>query len=278
MQVASVTVYPVKSARGAPLPTARVELAGLRHDRRWMVVDAEGEPVTARTHRLMYRITAGPHDDGSITLSAADDPALPALFVRTPTKGPAVNVQLSRLPTAVGAGLTADQWLSGVLGTDVRLVWLDDPARRSVGETHGGLPGDTLSLADAGPLLLATTASLRQLTDWIATDPDPGSADQTMSLRRFRPNVVVEGTELEPFIEDSWRRVLIGEVEYRFGECCDRCVMTTLDPDTLEGGKEPIRTLSKHRRWEGKVWFGVRLIPLRTGQLTVGDPVVPLAT
>ncbi len=53
--------------------------------------------------------------------------------------------------------------------------------------------------------------------------------------------------------------------------------MTTIDPVTIEGGKEPIRTLARHRRWDRKTWFGTRLV--RTGggdQLRVGDPVEPM--
>ena len=55
---------------------------------------------------------------------------------------------------------------------------------------------------------------------------------------------------------------------------CDRCVMTTIDPVTLAGGKEPIRTLARHRRWAGKTWFGIRLAPRSTGVISVGDQVV----
>ena len=57
---------------------------------------------------------------------------------------------------------------------------------------------------------------------------------------------------------------------------CDRCVMTTIDPDTAATGKEPIATLARSRRWDGKVWFGIYLIPdeRRTGDvIRVGDPV-----
>ena len=53
----------------------------------------------------------------------------------------------------------------------------------------------------------------------------------------------------------------IGGTTYRHGELCDRCVMTTIALDTLETTREPIRTLSRHRRWDGTTWFGVRLVP-----------------
>lgn len=77
-----------------------------------------------------------------------------------------------------------------------------------------------------------------------------------------------------PFAEDGWRQIRIGEVDYRFAERCDRCMVTTIDPDSLEHGKEPIRTLARHRKRDGKTWFGVRLVPLSVGLLSVGDPVV----
>jgi hypothetical protein len=93
-------------------------------------------------------------------------------------------------------------------------------------------------------------------------------------MERFRPNVVVDG-DLEPFVEDSWGRVQLGDVAFRVAKPVDRCVMTTIDLDSLTTGKEPIRTLARHRRWGGATWFAVQLIPDGTGVVRVGDEVVP---
>jgi uncharacterized protein len=270
MRVGAIRVYPVKSMAGVSVERADVELAGLRHDRRWMVVDGHGENITARTHSAMLSVAARVDADGELTLDAD---GRPPLCVPLPRDGSTVAVTLSRVPWATAAGGEADAWVSAVLGQPARLVWLDDPARRGVGFSHGGRPGDPLSLADAGPLLLTTTASLNQLADWIAAQGD-AEAQQVLPLSalRFRPSVVVDG-DIEPFAEDRWQRVQIGDVEYRFAEHCDRCVLTTIDPQTLSRGKEPIRTLSRHRHWDGAVWFGVRLIPMGTGQISLGDPV-----
>jgi uncharacterized protein YcbX len=92
-------------------------------------------------------------------------------------------------------------------------------------------------------------------------------------MQRFRANVVVDSAG-RPFEEDHWRRVRIGGVVYRFAEHCDRCLVTLIDPQTLLRGKEPIRTLARHHRWDGKTWFGIRLVPLGAGTLSVGEPVV----
>jgi uncharacterized protein len=275
VRVSRVRVYPVKSLAGLDVGRTAVEPWGLRDDRRWMVVDPRGDVVTARERHALLSVRATPDDEGGLTLDAD---GAPSLHVAAPT-GPAdVPVRISRLDRATSAGEEADRWLSRVLGEAMRLVWLDDPRRRPLSPAHGGEDGDPLSLADAGPLLLTTTASLQQLDSWVHREaqrrgePDPAPVD----MLRFRPNVVIAG-DLAPFMEDTWRSVRLGDVTYRFAEHCDRCVMTTIDPATTVGGKEPLRSLARHRRWDGKTWFGIRLVPTVRGTLATGDDVEVLS-
>ena len=269
--VARVRVYPVKSLAGVDVAAADVEPWGLRGDRRWMVVDISGEVLTARERHALLAVRATPDDEGGVTLDADGSASLHV----PPPAGPAdVPVGISRLDRATAAGQEADRWLSDVLDEPVRLVWLDDPARRPVSPAHGGRAGDPLSLADAGPLLLASTSSLAQLEEWMRQEADRRGepAPSPLDMLRFRPNVVVEG-HFEPFAEDRWQVLRLGECTYRFAEHCDRCVMTTLDPGTTRGGKEPLRTLARRRQWDGKTWFGVRMVPTSDGRLAVGDEV-----
>jgi len=269
--VSRVRLYPVKSLAGVDVPVATAEPWGLRGDRRWMVVDADGTVLTARERHALLSVHATPDDEGGLTLDASPGRSL---HVDAPA-GPAdVPVRISRLDRASAAGVEADRWLSDVLGESVHLVWLDDPRRRTVSPAHGGRDGDVLSLADAGPLLLTSTSSLRQLELWMRQEADERGEEppRALEMLRFRPNVVVDG-DLEPFEEDRWRTVRLGGVVYRFAEHCDRCVMTTLDPATTRGGKEPLRTLARRRQWDGKTWFGVRLVPTSGGTLAVGDGV-----
>jgi uncharacterized protein YcbX len=224
------------------------------------VLEPDGTRLSARVEHRMLALTATPSDDG-IDISTRDGETI---AVCAPVEGELVPTSVSRLESVRLADPEAHAWLSDHLGRSVRLAWLDDPRRRSVSDAHGGMPGDSLSVADAGPLLLTTDASLDQLNGWIG--------DGTMEMARFRPNVVVEDVP-EPFEEDGWRRLRIGDAEFRFAEICDRCVMTTLDPHTLAGGKEPLRTLAKHRQWDHKTWFGIRIIPTTLATLRVGDRV-----
>lgn len=264
MRVSSIHVYPVKSMRGGSVETCRVEPWGLEHDRRWTVLDPDGSRVSAREDRRLLSIAASARRDGGVTLAARDGASID---VDPPIDCEFASTSISRLAAIRLAAPAAHEWLSDRLSRPVRLAWLDDPCRRPVSTSHGGLPGEPLSLADAGPLLLTSEKSLSRLNEWI------GDARERASMMRFRPNVVVAGAE-EPFAEDDWVRVRIGEVVFRQGEQCDRCMMTLIEPDTLAQGKEPLRSLARHRRRDGKVWFGIRLIPESIGRIATGDPVV----
>ena len=270
--------YPVKSCRGERLSAASVEPWGLAGDRRWMIVDPGGDVVTAREHPRLVLVTPVLAADGSIRLT---EPAMPDLTVPVPLDGELVPVTVGESKLlATLAGAAADAWLSEVTGEPVRLVYLDDPMRRRPNPAYSR-DSDRVSLADGYPLLLTVESSLGALNELIAAGPL--ASEGPLPMRRFRPSVVVAGAS--PWAEDGWRRLRIGDVVFRSVKGCDRCVLTTIDPDTAVKGKEPIATLARSRRWDGKVWFGVNLIPdppqpggaaratEPVGAITVGSPV-----
>ena len=269
-------LHPVKSTAVRPVLHAEVEPWGLAGDRRWMVVDATGECVTAREEHGLLSVTA---DTG------ATDPALTAaLRLSALGRAPLDVEEPHGLPVPVtvhGRGLqgvvapeAASTWFGAVLGRDdLRLVQVSSP--RLLNPTHGR-PGEATAFADAYPVTLASTASLRRLRDWVTeTALERGEpAPAPLAMERFRPNLVVDG-DLVPFEEDGWRRVQVGPVEFRVVKPVDRCVMTTIEPTTLERGHEPIRTLARLRKWDGATWFAVQLVPESVGAVRVGDEVEP---
>ncbi len=282
--VQSLTVYPVKSFGGTAVDAVDLGPAGPSDDRRWMLVDADGATLTARRHPRMLAASARVVD-GGIELTAD---GMAPLRVCEPTGVPDVRVTLSRLDRATAAAPEADAWCSELLGRHARLVWLDDPARRGMSTEHGGTRDDPLALTDTGPVHVTTAASLRRLDAWAAElhdrrvdaalragEPEPVPR-QPLDMRRFRPNLVVDG-DLEPFAEDDWGQVVVGDVELRFADHCGRCVLTTIDPDTQVKGKEPLVTLARHRRRDGEVWFGIQMVPVRPGRVRVGDRVTASA-
>lgn len=263
--------YPVKSCRGEDLDVAAVEPWGLNGDRRWMLVDPGGEVVTAREANRLVLVTPEIADHG-LHLSS---PGIADLVVERPEAGPLVDVEIwdDRLQARV-ADESAGDWFSEALGRPLRLVYLDDPRRRPVDPAVADST-DVVSFADGFPLLLATEESLAQLNIWIADGPR--AADGPVPMTRFRPNLVVRGAPA--FAEDTWRRVRVGEVEFRVLTSCIRCVLTTIDPVTAVRTKEPIFSLARHRKIGGKTLFAMNLVPdAPYGSVRVGDEVEVLET
>jgi MOSC domain-containing protein len=268
LTLTGVNRYPIKSCRGHALDTAVVEPWGLAGDRRWMLVDEAGLAVTAREYPRLVLITPKPEANGLLVQAPDADP----LLVGTPDGRTLTTVEVfSSVLAAAPASDAAHAWFSTVVGEPIRLVYLDDPTRRRTDPAYSR-PEDRVSFADGYPLLLATEESLAALNDLIAEGPYP--QDGPMSMTRFRPSLVVAGAPA--WAEDGWRVLRIGAVTFRVVKACARCVFTTIDPDTAAKGHEPLFALARHRRWDGKVWFGVNLIPDAPpagALIRKGDPV-----
>ncbi len=261
-RIASIVIYPIKSAAGITLDTCEVEARGLAMDRRWMVVDNRGDFLTGREFPMLTQIRPQLKDAG-LQVSA---PGARELFIPLHT-GSAVKEFVTVWDDeclALAAGGEVDAWFTTVLGTPCRLVYMSDDSRRPI-DVHHSRPGDLVSFADGYPLLLISRASLNDLNTRLS---------EPVSMRRFRPNLVVDGCVA--YEEDGWRSIRVGEAQFEGVKTCARCVFTTIDPDNGEKhpGLEPLRTLGAYRRGlDGSVFFGRNLIPRSLGRVRVGDCV-----
>ncbi|MER5712136.1 MOSC N-terminal beta barrel domain-containing protein [Streptomyces sp. NPDC042898] len=263
----SVHVHPVKAMRALTPTEAEVQPWGLAGDRRWAVVDAAGKVVTQRRHPRMALATAEPLADGGVALSA---PGHPTVRIEVPSPTATITMEIfDKHVETVPAGDEAAAWVSAFLETDARLVHMDAPEHRRPVDPDYALPGETVSFADGYPLLAATTASLDALNSLIAAGDH--AHEGPLPMNRFRPNLVIEGTD--PWAEDGWTRLAVGEVTFRVARPCGRCVVTTTNQLTTERGKEPLRSLALHRKRDGRVIFGQNLVPEHRGTVRVGDPV-----
>lgn len=98
--------------------------------------------------------------------------------------------------------------------------------------------------------------------------------DKNISVRNFRPNFVVKGAK--PFEEDTWSKLEINNVEYRVQEKTQRCIFTTIDPNTnnRNSNMEPLASIAKMRLKNGlRPTFGINLVPLTSGSISVGDTI-----
>lgn len=270
-ELLSLHIHPVKAFRSLPLAEAAVEPWGLAGDRRWTLIDDGGRVVTQRQRPRLALAAAAPAPGGGLVLSG---PGRDPLTVPVPPPGPTVTAEIFGTKVeAVPAQDSAHAWCSAYLGADVRLVHMDDPANRRPVDPDFALPGETVSFADGFPLLLTSTSSLDALNALIADGKY--ASEGPLPMNRFRPNVVVTGTA--PWAEDDWSRVAIGEAVFRAARLCGRCVVTTTDQDTAGRGREPLHTLGRHRRVDGRLMFGQNLVPLTGGTVRVGDEVRVLA-
>ncbi|MBY8840559.1 MOSC domain-containing protein [Streptomyces sp. SP2-10] len=266
-EVQSIHVHPVKAFRAVSLRDAVVEPWGLAGDRRWTLIDDGGKVVTQREEPRLALAAAEPLAGGGVRLSA---PGRAPLTVAVPEQTETMPVTVFGTKVeAVPAAAAAHAWCSAYLGAEVRLVHMDDPATRRPIDPDYALPGETVSFADGYPLLVTTVASLEALNSLIAEGRN--AHEGPLPMNRFRPNIVVAGAE--PWAEDHWTRIAVGEVVFRAAKPSGRCVVTTTDQESAVRGREPLQTLARHRRIGGKLVFGQYLVPLFPGTIRVGDPV-----
>jgi uncharacterized protein YcbX len=258
MRVAELHVFPVKSLAGFSPEVARVRPWGLEGDRRYMVVRPDGGALTQRDFPSMAVVSAA-LVDGGLRLHAA---GLGSVSAAPAGARMAVTVWNDTID-ATPCGAEVDAWLSGVLGTACRLVFLDDPSRRKIHETWRQ-GEESVSFADGFPVLLTSLASLGDLNARLAVP---------VRINRFRGNIVVTGAAA--WDEDFWRVVRVGGVRFRVVKPCERCVVTTVEQETgaRPDKTEPLRTLAVFRRDARGVMFGQNLIPLEEGEICVGDAV-----
>jgi uncharacterized protein len=258
--VGALFVYPVKSCRGIALDRAQVEPRGLRHDRRWMIVDGEGMMVTQRTQPTLAQVEVVVDEEQAALVLHAPGPGTLRLAL-APRDGTAARVRIwSSEVEALDTGEEASRWASGLLGAPASVVFMPDQARRGINADYGRV-GDVVSFADGFPMLVTSTASLDDLN---------ARLDRPVPMNRFRPNLVVDGSSA--WAEDQWKSARVGEVPVRLPKACDRCVITTTDQVTGERGVEPLRTLATFRKTGKKVYFGINAIPDAVGSIAVGDP------
>jgi len=260
VRLSGIFVYPIKSCGGVALSESEVVRRGLAFDRRYMLADAAGNFVTQREQPRLSLVQVRFSDTelrvsapGSASLGIAREPDTAGL-----TEAP------YRVWNSTGRALRhaeGSRWFSELLGTELSLLFMPESERRPVNPERAR-PGDIVSFADGYPLLLVSEASLADLNRRL---------DHPVEMRRFRPNLVISGGE--PYEEDSLTQLRIGDVWFRGVKRCERCVVTTVDPDTGMAGKEPLRTLATYRREHGKVWFGMNLVHDGPGTLRLGDPV-----
>jgi uncharacterized protein YcbX len=255
-RITRLFVYPVKSLAGVEVARMPIDARGPVDDRRFVVVDAADRFVTQRDHPKMALLRAT-LDPGGLTLGT-DGGA-----VRVPLEGDGPEREVAVWGDRVRARDRGDEvaaFLSGFLGLPVRLM--QQRGRRPLRR----FPEDEVGFADGYPFLLVGQASVDAVNARVRR--------HDVDVRRFRPNIVVDG--LEAFGEDRLSRLRLGDVTFRAPKRCPRCAMVDVDPDAGAPTKGVLATLTTFRREGTDIFFGMNLIHDGPGEIAVGDRLEPL--
>ncbi|KAJ6666929.1 hypothetical protein lerEdw1_018931 [Lerista edwardsae] len=280
VQVGTVTglcVYPVKSCQGVPVKRAEVTELGLRNgdmrDRFWLVIKEDGHMVTARQEPRMVLVSVG-CENGHLILNAPEMKEL-TLPVQVPQKNAVKNCRVFGLDIqGRDCGDDVAHWLTSFLNSEpYRLVHFESQMTpRKCQQIEAPFRAtDKVPYSDCGPLLVISEASLEDLNTRL---------EKKVSMRNFRPSITVSGCGA--YEEDSWDKIIIGDVELKGAMACGRCILTTVDPDTgIIDRKEPLETLKSYRMCDPALKDLYKSAPLfgslfgvnRIGTIEVGEPV-----
>lgn len=260
--VSQLAIYPVKSMRQVSVQAAKIDMGGLKDDRRWMVVDSSGRMVTQRQHSRLCLIQPAITEKGLLLQT----PGMPDLYVSRPDNADRIEVSIwNDQCRACPAGEQSQRWLSQFLGIDCQLVYFPDDELRVVDQTYASA-GDNTAFSDGFPVLLISQASLDDLN---------GRLEKPVPMARFRTNIVISGSG--PYAEDEWKQLKIGDFNLRIVKPCSRCVIPSIDIETAERTGEPTRTLSQYRRSDNKIFFGQNAVLDGQGRVQTGMSVEVIA-
>lgn len=243
--VSAIATTPVKGFALTFPARVTIGASGVDDDRRFALLDANGERLRSRKHA--WPCTVAARYDAESRRLGMRFPDGSELARRVETGAP---VRFDHHGELVDAHVVVGPWaerLSALARMPVQLVMLD---------RAGGVQGH--------PVTLVSGASLRRIADEAGSEVD---------ARRFRMLFQLEGCAAHE--EDEWldARVRVGDAVVRVVERVERCVVTTRDPDT---GERDLDTLALLNGYRGSIDFGVRAAVVEPGVVSVGDAVEPL--
>jgi uncharacterized protein YcbX len=264
LQISELFIYPIKSLSGISVTNAVVTDRGLKHDRRWMLVDENNRFLTQREHTQMTLLKVQIEDNGLlVTHHIKGSVTIP--FQKNSQTAQEVVIWDDTC-TGVYVSDKLDSWFSEAIGIKCRLVYMPEDTRREVDQRYAP-EGSITSFSDGYPFLMIGQSSLDDLNDRLT---------EALPMDRFRPNIVFTGGK--PFAEDLMNHLHIAGIDFYGAKLCARCVMTTINQQTGAKAKEPLKTLATYRLRDKKILFGQNLIHEGTGVIAVGDMIDILST
>jgi uncharacterized protein YcbX len=259
LQISELFIYPIKSLGGISVSNALVTDRGLQHDRRWMLVDSNNEFMTQREFAEMALLQSEIVEDG---LKVYHKKKQTSILIPFESQGETISVQVwSDQCKGIVVDKKADEWFSETLGKHCQLVYMPRTTKRRVDGRYA-LNKEITNFSDGYPFTTIGQSSLDDLNSRL---------EETLPINRFRPNIVFTGGAA--FEEDGWKHFTINDIDFYGVKLCARCVITTINQETIKKSKEPLKTLATYRQRNNKIYFGQNLVHHGEGTLHIGDEI-----
>ena len=257
MQISSIYVYPIKSLGGISLLRSEVTERGLALDRRWILVDENNVFLTQRNIAEMALFKLAIESDCLIVSFELEEIKIP--FKTSSQNKEIISIWDDKLE-AVHVGKIFDNWFSDRLKLKCKLFYQPEYSIRKIDEKYSITGNEHTNLADGYPILIVSEASLADLNS---------KCPEFIEMIRFRPNIVIKNSKA--FEEDNLEKFNVGNTLMYGVKPCARCILTTINPKTLEKSKEPLLTLSTYRKINNKIHFGQNVLVHEVGEIKIGD-------
>jgi uncharacterized protein YcbX len=261
LTISELHIYPIKSLGGIALQEATLSDRGFTYDRRWMLVDKENRFISQREVADMALLKVSLQKQGLQVKHIhrpGSDFTIP--FEPATSETEMVTIWGDRCRAQL-VSAAADAWFSDQLGMSCKLVYMPDTTRRQVDGRYANNK-EINSFSDAFPVLIIGQASLDELNSRLPV---------ALPMNRFRPNIVFTGGT--PYQEDEMKQFEIAGITFYGVKPCARCTIITIDQQTAEKAKEPLKTLNTYRQRNNNVYFGQNLLYDGAGTLSVGDTI-----
>lgn len=260
--ISELYIYPVKSLGGIKINSAELTDRGFKYDRRWMLVDKDNRFLTQREHPLMALLQAEITNEG-LKVFRKNNPSDFIIIPFADSTPERVTVSVwDDVCEAIQLSDELSNWFSDAIQLPCKLVYMPNDSLRKVDTRYAVNENDVTSFSDAYPVLIIGEESLQELNSRMIN---------ALPMNRFRPNIVIRGCV--PFEEDTMRHFKINGIDFYGVKLCARCVLTTINQDTAERNKEPLKTLYTYRARNNNVYFGQNVLYHGKGTIRVGDEI-----
>ncbi|KAF2088425.1 hypothetical protein K490DRAFT_64475 [Saccharata proteae CBS 121410] len=313
MKIHQLYTYPIKSLRPTITPSTNVTKHGFPYDRRFMLLKLHPNndaPKGGRYENMhVVYFPAMTLFLTSMTFPTEKDPESGTIHVNyKPPSGESKSLDVPLLPSTAGLkileitmhqsstkcydmGDPFNAWFSSCFGFDVVLAYLGDnrrgvlmsvpPQQQQAQSTTNSswlstltnsipfLPGSSgkgeLGFADCASYMVTSQTSLLEASSRL----DGGAK---MDITKFRPNIVIEGAA-EPWEEDYWAEIAIGDAKLVLVHNCVRCASINVDYETGQLGKGGSGDMFKKLQKDRRVDRGAKYSPVfgRYGFLDAAD-------